>query len=175
MQLLALSPVASKSFSVPSGAVYVADGNGVIANIQSLADMAGLVAAGCAQLSPPPSELIGKLLAADFNSTADQQIPLNIIQKYRVRRIVVENTTVNGMSTAAGGVYSAAAKATGQGIIVAAGQVYTRLTNAVTALELTLALPNLILTALTPLYFSLTTGHGSAAFADIYVYGDVYN
>lgn len=125
-------------------------------------------------LTPPPTDLLGTLLGADFNITTDQIItfPLAGNLKWRIRRITVCNTTVNGMATAVGGLYTAAAK--GGSALVANTQVYTGLTNPLTALDLTLALPNLILAAGTPLYFSLTTPHGSAALADIYVYGDVY-
>ncbi len=134
--------------------------------------MASLQAAGVSVLTPPPTDLIGSLRTADFNVTSDQLIALTINAKYRVRRISVLATTVNGMSTAAGGVYTATAK--GGSAIVAAGQAYTGLTNALTALDLTLALPNLVLVAGTPLYFSLTTGQGAAAHADIFVYGDTF-
>lgn len=170
---LALSSIANRSIVVSSGAVYVADNYGIIHDVATTADMSDLVKAGCAQLTPPPNGQIGKLLSADFNSTADQQIPLGFIGKYRVKRIVAVNTSVNGMSTAAGGIYSAASK--GGSAIVAAGQVYTGLTNALTALELTIALPNLVLASGTPLYFSLTTAHGAPALADLYAYGDVYD
>lgn len=169
---LALSQIKNATYVAQSGAVYVADKYGVIANVATLQDMADLVSAGCAQLTPPPTDLLGKLLGANFNSTADQQISLTFTGKYRVKRIVVCNTSVNGMSTAAGGLYSAASK--GGSAIVAAGQVYTGLTNALTALELTMALPTLVLAAGTPLFLSLTTPQGAAALADVYAYGDVY-
>ncbi len=175
MLTMMLSPVANKTFVVSSGNVYVADIYGVIQNVGTPQDVQDLKNAGCAQLTPPPTDLLGILLAANFNSTGDQIItfPLASNLKYRVRRITTCNTTVNGMSTAAGGFYTAPAK--GGSAIVAAGQVYTGLTNPLTALDLTIALPNIILPAGTPLYFSLTTPQGAAAHADHYVYGDVYD
>jgi len=169
-----LSSVANRTIVAASGNVYVADQYGVIQNVSTPADVQSLIDAGCAVLSPPPTDLLGSLLNANFNSTSDQLItfPLASGLKYRVKRIVVCDTTVNGMSTAVGGFYSAASK--GGSAIVAASQAYTGLTNPLTALEPTIALPNLILAAGTPLYFSLSTPQGALATADIYVYGDVY-
>lgn len=167
-----LAPAPNRSYVCSSGNVYASDQFAIITGVSLAADVTSLIAAGCALLTPPPTDLLGKLLSANFNTTADQLIPLGINVKYRVKRIVVLNTSVNGMNTAAGGLYTAAAKA--GSAIVAAGQVYTGLTNALTALELTLALPTLVLAAATPLYLSLTTAQGAAATADIYVYGDTY-
>jgi hypothetical protein len=169
---LMLAPVAGRTHVTNSGTAYLADSNGVIANVATPADVSDLVDAGCAILNPPPTDLIFTLKAANFNTTADQILTPAFNGKFRIKRIVVLNTSVSGMSTAVGGFYTAASKG-GSGII-ANTQVYTGLTNAATALELTLALPNLVLDAGTSLYFSLTTAHGSAATADIYVYGDVY-
>lgn len=171
-QTLMLSPVAFKTYVVPSGNIYTADVNGIINNLQSQADISALISAGCSQLSPVPTAVIGKLLQANFNITTDQAIVMQINGVYRVKRIVVWNTTVNGMSTAAGGIYTAASK--GGSAIVANSQTYTGLTNQYTAEELTLSLPNLVNPAGTPLFFSLTTAQGAAALADIWVYGDVY-
>jgi hypothetical protein len=169
-----LSSVPNRSIVVSSGNVYVADQYGIITNVGTPNDQQDLINAGCAVLTPPPTDLLGQLLQADFNSVTDHIItfPLAGNIKYRIRRITVNNTTVNGMSTAVGGFYTAAAKA--GTAIVANTQIYTGLTNALTALDLTLAAPNLILPAGTPLYFSLTTPQGAAAKADIYVYGDTY-
>lgn len=169
-----LSVIPARTFVVSSGNVYVADQFGVIQNVSTSADQQDLIDAGCAVLTPTPTNLLGKLLQADFNVVTDQPItfPLASNVKYRITKITVLNTTVNGMGTAAGGLYTGAGK-TGSAI-VAAGQVYTGLTNPLTALNLTLALPNLVLAAGTLLYFSLTTPQGAAAKADIYVYGDTY-
>lgn len=170
MTIFVLSPVPYKTFSVSSGNVYVADQFGIIASVVSTADQAELVAAGCATLNPNPTDLLGKLLGANFNVTTDQEIPLNNSIRFRITRIVVLNTTVPGMGTAAGGLYTLASKA--GTAIVAAAQVYTGLTNAATALNLTVAVPNLVQAPASRLFFSLTTPQGAAALADIYVYGD---
>ena len=86
-------------------------------------------------------------------------------------KITVLNTSVNGMSTATGGIYPAISK--GGTAVVASGQVYTGLTNAA-ALDLTLNAATAVLPSGTPLVFSLTTGQGAAATADIYAYGKIY-
>ena len=106
--------------------------------------------------------MIGSLIGANFNSTADQAISLTV--GYRVTKVTVTNASVN-MTTAAGGFYSEAAKA--GTAVVAATQVYTALTSATVTLDCTIA----VVMALSTLYFSLTTGQGVAATADIRVYG----
>lgn len=169
---LMLAPAANTTYVTTSGQAYLSNSYAVIANIQTTQDRTDLITAGCAILSPPPTDLLFSLRAANFNATSDQILTPTFNGKFRVKRIVVINTSVNGMSAAAGGIYTAASK--GGSAIVAAGQVYTGLTNALTALELTLALPSVALVAGTPLYFSLTTAQGAAATADLYVYGDVY-
>src|SRR5258708_17562170 len=110
MAIFMLSPVPLKTFSVPSGNVYVADQFGIISNVVSVADQAALVSAGCATLNPNPTDLLGKLIGANFNVSTDQQIALNNASRFPIRRITVINTSVAGMSTAAGGFYTAASK-----------------------------------------------------------------
>ncbi len=88
--------------------------------------------------------------------------------KYSVEYIVVTNASLS-LTTAAGGFYTAASKS---GAIVAAGQVYSALTAATKFIKATLTGTALTdLQAGTNLYFSLTTGQGAAATADIYVFG----
>lgn len=114
--------------------------------------------------------LLGKLAGANFNVTTDQNITINITggaAKYLIRYITVTNASIS-LTTAAGGIYTAAAK--GGTALVAAGQSYSALTAATITLDLTLAVPNATQTA-TPIVFSLTTPQGAAATADIYVFG----
>lgn len=129
------------------------------------------------------SFLVGILKNANMNSTADQAITIQLpgagaggSGKYFLVSIIVANPSVS-LTTAAGGVYTAAAK--GGLAVVAAGQAYSALTTNVgnTAggvLQLTLAAAATtgIMTA-TVLYFSLTTPQGAAATADIYVVAQV--
>jgi len=170
MQIFMLSPVAFRSFNVSSGNTYVADQYGIIPLVSSTADVLSLVAQGCSVLAPNPTDLLGKLIGANFNVNTDQAVPLYNSTPIRIRRITVWGTSVAGMSTAVGGFYTAVSK--GGTAIVAAGQAYTGLTNATTALDLTMAVPALVLPAGALLYFSLTTPQGAAATANIAVYGD---
>lgn len=170
MAIIMLSPVPYKSFSVTSGNVYVADQFGIISSVATVADQSDLSKAGCATLNPNPTDLLGKLAAADFNVNTDQAVPINNAIRYRIRRISVLGATLS-LTTAVGGLYTGAGK-TGS-VIVANTQVYSSLTTPATALDLTLNLPNAVLAAATPLFLSLTTPQGAAATADVYVYGDV--
>jgi hypothetical protein len=164
--------------STPSGSVYTADGNGLITILSgSVADQAALQLAGCYTLNAVPNvRFLGKLIGANFNVTTDQQILITASGswRFRIKAITAENTSVPGMSTAAGGIYPAAGKS--GTAIVAAGQVYTGMTNADTALDLTLAVPNQIYepAVANTVFFSLTTPQGAAATADLYAWGDVY-
>lgn len=170
--ILMLSPLAGKVFCTSAGVVYTADSDGLIKNVGTPADVADLVAAGCAVLSPPPTDLLFTLKGANMNSTADQIMTPTFNGKFRVKRIVVLNASVS-LTTAAGGVYPAAAK--GGTAVVASGQAYSALTAAAIALEATLNAASAVLAAGTSLYLSLTTGQGAPATADVYVYGDVYD
>ena len=115
--------------------------------------------------------LLGRLVGADMNLTADQAIPLTLLggSKYIVEKIVVTNASTS-LTLAAGGIYDTAAK--GGNAIVAAVQVYSALSAAGKVVALTLAALTDVLTA-PSLFLSLTTGQGVAATADIYVFGRV--
>jgi hypothetical protein len=114
--------------------------------------------------------IIGELKGADFNTTADQNIPIAAL-RYIIRRIVVENASVS-LTLAAGGIYTGAGK-TGT-IIVPATQLYAVLTVAAKYLDLTLtAIIGTDVRTEGTLFFSLTTAQGSTALADIRIFGDV--
>jgi hypothetical protein len=114
--------------------------------------------------------LLGYLIGANFNSTADQAIA-GLPARYRLTEILVTNASVS-LTTAAGGVYSGAGK-TGT-VVVAAAHVYTALTGAAKFLELTLeAIAGTDVFTVTTLYLSLTTPQGAAAIADVYLFGQV--
>ena len=119
--------------------------------------------------------LLGSLIAADFNSTADQKITIfSNPSKYIIRRIVVTNASVS-LSTAAGGIYTAVSK--GGTAVVAAAQAYSTLTGSTLFLDLTLNgtgnASTTVKSSIPNLYLSLTTAQGTAATADVYVYGDI--
>ena len=115
------------------------------------------------------TQLLGALKSADMNVTTDQAIGINA-SKYILRRIVVTDASLN-LTTAAGGVYTAASKA--GTAVVGAAQVYTALTAATKFVDCTLdaSCGTDYFTAAT-LYLSLTTGQGAAATANVYIYGD---
>jgi hypothetical protein len=123
----------------------------------------------------------GQLIGANFNSTADQAIPISVpTNGYMVDSIVIDGPSAS-LTTAAGGFYSAASK--GGVIIVAAAQAYSALTTSAanttgnallatisTAGNTTAFSGSLGTTPLTTLYLALTTGQGSAATANVRVY-----
>ena len=115
------------------------------------------------------SVCLGKLSSANMNITTDQAIVINS-SNYIVRKITITNASVS-LTTAAGGIYPTTSK--GGTALVTAGQVYTVLTASTKFLDLTLAAGvGTDRNTSTNLYFSLTTGQGVAATADIYVWGD---
>jgi len=119
--------------------------------------------------------LLGSLIAGNFNSTSDQQITIfDNPSKYVIRRIVVTNASAS-LTTAAGGIYTAVSK--GGTAVVASSQAYSTLTGSTLFLDLTLNTSgnaNITVKSSIPnLYLSLTTAQGTAATADVYVYGDI--
>lgn len=114
--------------------------------------------------------LLGSIIGANFNSTADQNISI-AATKYIVRRIIALNASIS-LTTAAGGIYPATAKAGTP--LVPATQVYSALTAAAKYRDLTLEpIVGTDSYALATIYFSLTTAQGAAATADIFVFGDI--
>jgi hypothetical protein len=113
--------------------------------------------------------LLGSLKGANFNSTADQSIPM-AASKYVIRRITVTNASPS-LTLAVGGFYAASGKTTP---VVGATQVYSGLTGSTKYLDMTLAaiLTTDVRTEST-LFFSLTTAQGTGATADLYIFGDV--
>lgn len=114
--------------------------------------------------------LLGILRSANFNTTADQPIPISLpagLTRYVIDKIDVCNASLS-LTLAAGGFYTAASK--GGTAVVAAAQLYSALTGATVLLNPTLAVPNTLRTE-SPLYFALTTAQGAAATGDIYVWG----
>lgn len=112
------------------------------------------------------TQVLFRLIGANMNVTTDQALVKQFaFNNYVIDRILVTNASTS-LTTAAGGIYSAAAK--GGTAIVAAGQAHSGANNAAAANALTLA--STARRNETPI-LSLTTGQGSAATADIYVIG----
>lgn len=112
-----------------------------------------------------PVRMIGRIIGANMNSTADQAITL-MAGSWKIEGVYVTTPSVS-LTTAAGGFYTAAAK--GGTAIVSAGQVYSTLTAATDVLGCTMAATPTITN--NTMYLSLTTGQGSAATADVFVFG----
>lgn len=117
----------------------------------------------------------GWLQSVNFNSTADQIIPISVPSlTYMLDAITIDNASIS-LTTAQGGFYTAESK--GGVAVVANTQAYTTLTAAAvgaagSAMSATIATDGATnaLPRAAPLYFSLTTGQGAAATADIRVF-----
>lgn len=115
----------------------------------------------------------GKLIGANFNSTADQAITITSpAANYIIFRVRVANPSAD-MSTATvplGGFYSGAGKT---GItLVAASQSYAGLTSGAVntgGSALVINGPGNLYANWSTIFFALSTAHGSACTADIYV------
>lgn len=124
--------------------------------------------------SPGVEQVLFKLVAADFNVTTDQQfipiggVPINNYRITRIRATLTPTSTTTNLTTAAGGIYTAASK--GGSAIVASDQAYTALASLATGLDLTIAAAGLQPLTTTP-YLSLTTGQGAASTVDLYILG----
>lgn len=114
--------------------------------------------------------LLGALKGANFDTTSDQALPVPF-GKYVIHNVVVTNASTS-LTLAVGGIYTDASK--GGIAVVAAIQVFSGLTGSAKFIDLTLTsgVTGDTVTAST-LYLSLTTAQGSAATADLYLFGDV--
>ena len=110
-----------------------------------------------------------RLIGANMNSTADQPFEkLHNFSAYSLQFFRAMNASVN-MTTAAGGVYTGAAKS---GIVLVANtQVYTTLTTSAKGQALTVVAADATGRLTADPIFSLTTAQGSAATCDLYVIG----
>ena len=165
--------------SNPVSGAYTADSDGlIVVTAPSYKDVVELLNQGC-QIVPYSStglagQLIGRLIGANMNTTADQAFTMTQfaqLNPVRIAKITATNASVS-LTTAVGGIYPAAAK--GGTALVANSQVYSALTAALVAADLTLATAGTVYAKGGQLYLSLTSPQGVAATADIYVFGDVY-
>lgn len=111
------------------------------------------------------SHMLGVLIGANMNSTADQAIPIGSA-KYVIDKIIVVNASVS-LSVAAGGFYTATSK--GGTAVVAAAQVYSGLTGSTKVVNPVIAVTDK--RTETTLYLSLTAAQGAPATADVYIIG----
>lgn len=132
------------------------------------------------QAFAPSRMQCGTMRGVNFNVTTDQAIPISMPSGYMFDSIVISAPSVS-MTTAAGGFYTAASK--GGVIVVAAAQAYTSLTTNTAGTTGNAMLATISTAGNTTafpggsdaspqqtLYFSLTTGQGAAATANIRVY-----
>lgn len=118
-------------------------------------------------------QLLGKLLGANLNTTADQLITLIGGKKFIVTNIVITNASTN-IDTAAGSNWYTGLGGTGDWI---ASYVSSTNIRFLTDSTQYVAIHNAMLKAKTTvvngntLYYFLSTAQGSPATADIYVYG----
>jgi hypothetical protein len=150
---------------------YTAGSNGYIANVANL-DVMDLLNNGCVPANAGPS-LLGSFVGLNMNITTDQTLTLNVpTGAYYFLKYAVGRNASTSLTTAAGGIYTAASK--GGTAVVAAGQVYTALTASTLSFALTIVAGQLLVAqTANPLFFNLTTGQGGAATMDLLVYGDV--
>jgi len=172
-----VAPQIGQVMQCGSGRTYTADSYGFIQQtVDSLprGDAVELLNMGCIPFTPLH---IGHIMGADFTSTDDQAfevaVPARIL--FRVTRVTVVNASVP-LDMAVGGLYTGPNK-TG-GTIVAATQDYAGITATNVALDLQLHSPEISYTwnetDVPNFYLHLDTPQGSQAYADVYVWGDVF-
>lgn len=157
-----------------NGNAYVPDVQGFF--LADPLDVPNLERGGCRTVGfGQGPNYIGRLLGANMNIVTDQPFVMYLPPgaKFRPTKITCLNASVS-LTTAAGGIYPAAAK--GGTAMVAAAQAYAALTAALLALDLTIVagtLPTIYPAGTIPT-FALTTGQGAAATADFYMEGQIY-
>jgi hypothetical protein len=164
----------------PSSGPYTAAADGIVTGVAAN-DIIDLEQSGCVQVGIGGPTLIGRLIGANMNSTADQTVPMLIpTGAYYVPSSMVVKNCSTSLTTAKGQVYDAASKGGNVLFGSATTQVFTSCTGVGTA-------ETLAATAATggtagavvdsgsanPPILSLTTAQGAAATADVYVYGYV--
>ncbi len=101
--------------------------------------------------NPGVDQLLFRLIGANMNVTTDQALVPYLWtpgQSYLIKRIRVVNASIS-LTTAAGGIYTAASKA--GNAIVAAAQAYSTLTGATIGLDATIAAVGNGLQTVTPI------------------------
>ncbi len=142
----------------------------IVASLAVLAALGGPVLAQPAYQAVPAVTLCGVLKGANMNVTTDQLITITPPSTtYVLTAVRVSNPSIS-LTTAAGGIYTAASK--GGLAILAAATAYSGLTtNALNTAGATASFtPVTAETQATTLYLNLTTAQGAAATADFYLH-----
>lgn len=144
-----------------AGGLAILDDASIAAVQQTLAG-AGSIYGHC--------RVLWRIISADMNSTADQSFTkIGTFTTFLNVRILAANAST-GLTTAVGGIYSAAAKA--GSAIVANTQAWTGATaTAGTGHAAAITAAGTGVQPFSELYLSLTTPQGGAATADLYVIG----
>jgi len=109
--------------------------------------------------------LLGVKLGADMNSTADQGIKLIGGKKFLVKNIIVTNASVSLTTAADGDVNSEVSEG---GVALGNQVAFSGLVNPEDYLDMAI---NTKTVTGKEVFFSLDTGQGALATADIYIYG----
>ena len=128
---------------------------------------------------PGFEQVLFKLERANFNVTTDQPfvviggsnsptVPFGQYYITQIRATIDPTSTTTNLTTAAGGIYTAASK--GGSAIVAAAQAYSTLASLATGLDLTIAAAGAQPLTGVPI-LSLTTAQGAASLVNIYIKG----
>jgi hypothetical protein len=171
--MIAPSPYFSEE--VGGGTTYTADAQGVITSVAAN-DIKDLRAAGCEQVGVGghAGVLIGRLLGANMNSTADQAISLFVDPgvPFRVTKVTAKKASIS-LTTAQGTLYTAASKGgTAYGVST---DPFSAMTGSTVARDVPITgVSNTVQSAGATIFLALTTAQGAAATADFYVYGDLY-
>lgn len=167
-----IAPAPYFQVQAPS-ATYTADAAGVITGVATN-DILALRGAGCEQVGVAGAlTMLARLLNANMNVTTDQALTtFTGSMPFRITKVTAKNASVS-LTTAQGGIYTAAAK--GGTAIMATTAVFTTATGPTLAADIAIvATPgNTIWPAGTPLILSLTTAQGAAATCDLFVFGDL--
>jgi hypothetical protein len=166
----------------PSGSTYTADGAGVVTSVSAV-DVNVMHQSGCVQIGVT-NGLCGELLNVNMNvggagAIGDQLINWFVpaTQSWRLTKITARNASRSfAAGSAAGGIYTAAAK--GGTVVVLAATNYVGMTDTAATANQDLAIvaaPGKTEFINNPLYFSLTTADGSAGTIDLFLYCDTGN
>lgn len=119
------------------------------------------------------NRLLFQIIGADMNTTNDQLFAkVGEFQYYNITLVRVSRASIS-MSTAAGGIYTAASK--GGNAIIAASQVYSGATTSALAFNLSMAAGVSGPTMSGIPILSLSTPQGATATMNFRIYGHVFN